>query len=176
MSDFFWQGLVHPLLMPAHLIVLIALGLLAGQQGGAQLKGVLPVFMATVFGGVGLTLLQAWRLDFESWLLVLALIMGVLIILRLQLSVWLLVVLAIPAALLVGLDSAAPRIPGLRGVKVYALLAGSALSASLVVIVSSLPGLLLRQVLEGIPVRVLGAWITAGAALVLALKISNVSL
>lgn len=104
MSDFFWQGLVHPLLMPAHLIVLIALGLLAGQQGGQQLKGVLPVFMATVFGGVGLTLLQAWRLDFESWLLVLALIMGVLIILRLQLSVWLLVVLAIPAALLVGLD------------------------------------------------------------------------
>ncbi|MEZ5477039.1 MAG: HupE/UreJ family protein [Thiolinea sp.] len=33
MMNFFEQGLLHPLAASAHLIVLLALGLLAGQQG-----------------------------------------------------------------------------------------------------------------------------------------------
>lgn len=173
MIDFFWQGLVHPLLMPSHLIVLIALGLLAGQQGWAHVKTVVPLFVLAVFCGVGLTLVLTLRLEFDLWLLVMALVTGALIILRLELPVWLLWVLVIAAAVVIGLDSAAPRVPGLRGVKVQAFLAGTALSASSVVIISSLTGLALRNVLEGIPVRVLGAWITAGALLVLALKLTN---
>lgn len=176
MMDFFWQGLLHPLLMPAHLLLLIALGLLAGQQGAAHVKATLLVFVAAIVCGVGLTLVSSLRVDFDSWLLVLALLTGVLIVLRPALLVWLLMVLAVLAALVIGLDSAAPRIPGLRGMKVQALLGGTALSAVLVVIAVSVPGLWLRRVLEGIPLRVLGAWITAGAALVLALKISNISL
>lgn len=176
MAEFFWQGLLHPFAMPAHLMVLVALGLLAGQQGRAHVKSAVPVFLVAVCCGVGLTLLMKLSLDFELWLLVTALVSGTLIVLRPGLPVWWLVVLAVLSALLVGLDSAAPRIPGLRGIKVQALLAGTALSAGLVVIVSSLTGLAVRRVLEGIPVRVLGAWITAGALLVLTLKMTNTPL
>lgn len=174
MMDFFVQGLMHPLLMPGHLMVLVALGLLAGQQGQQAMKTVLPLFVLMVFCGVGLTLLFRLRVDFEAWLLMLALLMGLLIVVRLHLSVWLVMALAVATALLVGLDSAAPRVPGLRGLKVQALLGGTALSAALVVIGSSLLGLAVRNVLEGIPVRVLGAWITAGAVLVLTLGMTRV--
>lgn len=176
MFDFFWQGLVHPWVMPSHLMLLIALGLLAGQQGAGYIKAVVPAFLLAAFCGVGLTLLLTLRLEFDVWLLVMALVSGTLLVLRLGLSVWLLLVLAVVAAVVVGLDSAAPRIPGLRGMKVHALLAGTALSASLAVIISSLAGLALRNVLEGIPVRVLGAWITAGALLVLTLKLTGTAL
>ncbi len=175
MMDFFWQGLLHPLLMPSHLILLIALGLLAAQQGAAHVKTLLPVFIVAIICGVGLTLVTHPRINFDSWLLVSALLTGLLVVLRLKLPVWPLAVLALVAALLIGLDSAAPRIPGMRGMKVQALLGGTALSAVLVVLTVSVPGLLLRRVLEGIPLRVLGAWITAGAALVLALKMSNMN-
>ncbi len=176
MLNFFWEGLLHPWGMPSHLMLLIALGLLAGQQGIGHVKATTPLFLLAVFCSVGLTLLVTLRLEFDLWLLMMALVTGLLIVLRLRLPVWLLMVLAVVTALVVGLDSAAPRIPGLRGIKVQALLAGTALSASLAVIVSSLAGLALRNVLEGIPVRVLGAWITAGALLVLALKLTNTTL
>lgn len=173
MMDFFVQGLMHPLLMPEHLMVLIALGLLAGQQGLVSVKTTVPLSVIAIFCSVGLTLLLTLRFDFEVWLLLLALFMGLLIVVRPGLPVWLLIIVAMAVALLVGLDSAAPRIPGLRGMKVQALLGGTALSAGLVVIASSLLGLAVRNVLEGIPLRVLGAWITAGAMLVLALSVTN---
>ncbi|MEZ5536147.1 MAG: HupE/UreJ family protein [Thiolinea sp.] len=176
MNDFFMQGLWHPLLTPSHLVVMVALGLLAGQQGVGHVKAVVPVFLMAVCAVLGLTILHLIWPDAGSWLLILALMTGLLIIMKTELPVWFLLVLAVAAALLVGLESAAPRIPGLRGTKVYAFLGGTALSATLVVTLSSMPGLLLRNVLDGVPLRVLGAWITAGAALVLALKVSSFSL
>lgn len=173
MTEFFVQGLWHPLLMPAHLVVLIALGLLAGQQGTPHLKTVLIGLFAALVTGTSLTLVTRFKLEYELILLVLAMVAGVLVVLRLNLPRWPLLVLAILAGLCIGLESAAPRIPGLRGTKVYALLAGTVLSSSVLALLVGLVSSLLRHWLEGIALRVLGAWITAGALLVLALNLNK---
>lgn len=169
MTDFFIQGVLHPLFMPAHLILLLALGLLAGQQGGANVIRVCVALMLSVALACASTL--QWRLsvDFEAALLLCAMVAGVLVVLRLELSRWWLVLLALCAGILIGLDSAAPRVPGLRGHKVHALLVGTALSASVITTICALFAFIVRNLLEGIVIRVLGAWITAGAILVLAL-------
>ncbi len=57
MLNFFWEGLLHPWGMPSHLMLLIALGLLAGQQGIRHVKTVTPLFLLAIFCSVGLTLL-----------------------------------------------------------------------------------------------------------------------
>nr|CAA6802721.1 MAG: Unknown protein [uncultured Thiotrichaceae bacterium] len=173
MFDFFMKGVVHPLVTPEHLIVLVALGLLVGQQGWKHARVTLPVFVVMAFVGVALTLFVILRMEFYMGLLAIALVVGTLVVLRLDLPLLLLLVLTMVGAVVVGLDTDVPRIPGLRGMKVHVLLGGAALSSSLVVLISSVIGLSLRNVLEGIPVRVLGAWITAGAVLVLALKLTN---
>lgn len=174
MMDFFVQGLLHPLAMPAHLITLIAVGLLAGQQGFSHVRATLVAVLITLAGSSAFTLVNRISWDyFETGLLIMAAVCGMLVLLRLKLSVWLVVIAGVFAAVLVGLDSAAPRIPGLRGNKVYALLTGTVLSAATLTMLCSLIALLFRNVFGGIALRVLGAWITAGACLVLALFLSK---
>ena len=43
------NGILHPLIVPARLLGLIALGLLTGQQGELQIQRVLPIFMVPLF-------------------------------------------------------------------------------------------------------------------------------
>lgn len=171
MMNFFIEGVLHPLFMPAHLILLLALGLLAGQQGAAALKVTCAALFVSVALACASTLQWRLRIDLEVALLVCAMVVGVLVVLRLELPRWLLVLLALLAGCLIGLDSAAPRIPGLRGHKVHVLLAGTVLSASAVTFICALLALMVRNLLEGVVIRVLGAWITAGAILVLTLNL-----
>ncbi|MGB0846686.1 MAG: HupE/UreJ family protein [Thiolinea sp.] len=169
MSEFFLQGLLHPVFMPAHLILLLALGLLAGQQGAGAVKIVGGILLLSLALACGSTLQWRLRIELEISLLLSAMLIGSLVILRLELPRWPLLLLALLTGVLIGLDSAAPRIPGLRGAKVYALLAGTTLSSCVISLICGLFALMVRNLLEGIVIRVLGAWITAGAVLVLAL-------
>lgn len=52
----FYAGLLHPLTAPEHLLPMLALGLLAGQQGVQRGQGVLLAFAAALALGAGLTL------------------------------------------------------------------------------------------------------------------------
>ncbi|MEZ5477040.1 MAG: hypothetical protein R3E95_06005 [Thiolinea sp.] len=113
----------------------------------------------------------AW--PYMPLLLLCALLSGLLVMLRLTLACGWVLLLAAVAGVLIGLDSAAPQIPGLRGDKVYVLLAGTVCAAVLLNMVASLLALALRRVLDGVPLRVLGAWISAGALLVLALSLKT---
>jgi len=171
MSDFFLQGVLHPLVMPAHLILLIALGLLAGQQSGRAVRASCVILLLSLIAACMATLQLRLRLELEIALLLSAMIAGGLVALRLKLPIWPVLLLALVAGALVGLDSSAPRIPGLRGNKVHVLLAGTTLSAVSVSLICGLFALMVRNLLEGIVLRVLGAWITAGALLVLALYV-----
>ena len=171
MSDFFLQGVMHPLVMPAHLILLIALGLLAGQQSVRAVTAGCITLVLSLAAACMATVQFRLSLEPEVALLLSAVVAGGLVALRLSLPTWPILLLALIAGLLIGLDSSAPRIPGLRGDKVHALLAGTVLSASITALVCALFALMVRNLLEGIVLRVLGAWITAGALLVLALYV-----
>lgn len=174
-TNFFHQGLSHPLMIPAQLIVCFALALLIGQQGGSHLRYVLPAFAVAL--AIGLLLTRHYRAswDSESVLLPLAAIAGLLVVLKLQLPVVIALVIAILSGLTIGMDSAVPMIPGLQARKIYASLAGSGLTVFGIVLVISLIAWTLRNLFEGVALRVFGAWATAGAVLVLSLRLANVS-
>lgn len=169
MNTFFQQGFWHFLQAPAHLIVLFGLGLLLGQQAGRALRSGLAVFALALLAGLLLTQVftAGWKHDIV--LLILAVSMGGLLAVRLELPLWVVGLLAGVAGILIGIDSAPSLIPGMKATKTYAALAGSALSASLAVLLLALPALPLRKLLDGIILRVLGSWVVASALMVLAL-------
>ncbi|PWQ97807.1 HupE/UreJ family protein [Leucothrix pacifica] len=172
-TNFFIQGLSHPLMVPAHLIVTFSLGLLLGQQGWKHMGIVLPFFILVIGASLVMTRHYNPSWNSEAILLPLAAITGVLVILKLQLHWIITVVLAAAAAVVIGLDSAVPMIPGLQARKIYASLAGSGLTVFGLLLVISVIAWSLRNLLQGIVLRVLGAWATAGAVLVLTLLLAN---
>ncbi|WP_022953361.1 HupE/UreJ family protein [Leucothrix mucor] len=174
-TNFFMQGLNHPLVIPAHLIVVFALGLLLGQQGWKQARVVLPTFIVVFCGALLMTRIQSVSWDTEMILLPLAGLMGILLTLKRQLPLVLPLTIAAIAAVVIGLDSSVPQIPGLQARKIYAHLSGSGVSISALLLVVTFIALALRNVLQGVILRILGAWCTAGALLVLALLLANVA-
>lgn len=174
-TNFFMQGLSHPLMVPAQLIVTFSLALLLGQQGWKHLRVVLPLFVVALAAALVMTRYQTASWNSESILLPLAAITGVLVILKLQLPVIVTAIVAIIAAFIIGMDSAVPMIPGLQTRKIYANLAGSGVTVFGILLVISVISWSVRQLLQGIVLRVLGAWATAGAVLVLALLLAKTS-
>lgn len=173
MSSFFLLGLGHPLQAPAHVLLLLGLGLLLGQQGRLHLRLGGLLFVLAVVTGLGLNGLLAGMAGYSLVLLGLALLAGVLLAVRPALPVGVMVVLAVAGGVAIGLDSAPTLIPGIKAVKVYTALAGTAVSASLAVVLTGMLALGLRSLLDGLVLRVLGSWVAASALMVLALMLAS---
>lgn len=173
MISFFWQGCLHPFLVPAHLMVLLALGLLLGQQVRLSLRLGLGLFVLSVLLALVLTRLLP-RIQYgELILLFLALVLGLLVILKRQLPLGLVLSLSFSAAMLLGLDSRVPFLPGLEASKIYLHLLGTGISLSFILILLASLSFYLNKLMAGIAVRIIGAWITAGSLMVLALLVHN---
>lgn len=160
-------GMVHALLVPAHVLALLAAGLLVGQQG--------PIVPALVIFAVGLAaglvaIAFATRQSFAfNVLLAAAGAAGILVALAQP----------VPAAstLLAGLTGLALALdspPQAISLAVAAeMLVGTGLGAWLtfVAVVGGTRGL--KRLWQGIGVRILGSWVAASAILVLALRFSR---
>jgi len=168
-TNFFMKGLYHPMMVPAHLLALFALGVLLGQQSWRSLRLVFPAFLLVLGASLIMTRYQTATWNAELILLPLAAITGVLVIFKLNLAVAVPTIIAIIVAIVIGMDSSVPRIPGLQTAKIYAHLAGSGVFGASLLLVIGLIALPLRNVLDGVILRVLGAWSTAGAVLVVTL-------
>lgn len=172
-TTFFLEGFWHPLVTPAHIIVLLGLGLLLGQQQAwRSLKTAVPLVCVTFIAGLFLA-----RLELPEWnspvvLLVIALLSGILIAARWNLAGSLLLVLSAVIGLGTGLDSRPLMIPGIGVDKVYSWMAGAAAGAILLLFVMTVIASAIRHVLQGIPLRVLGSWVAASALMVLTLLIA----
>ena len=173
MISFFWQGCLHPLSVPGHLLVLLALGLLLGQQDKFSLRSSLGLFVLSLVLALVLTPLLPPLQYNEFILLLLAFILSLLVIIKLPLPLGLVLCLSVSTALLLGLDSRAPRLPGLAVSKLYLHALGTSLSASLILTLLASLSFYLNKLLAGIAVRIIGAWIAASSLMVLALLIQH---
>lgn len=176
-TNFFMKGLYHPMMVPAHIIALFALGLLLGQQGWRTIRIVLPAFILVLIASLIMTRYQSAAWNAELVLLPLAAITGLLVVFKLNLEqsnpgLLVSLIISIIAAVVIGMDSAVPRIPGLQAAKIYSHLAGSGVFASALLLTISLIAVTLRKLLDGVILRILGAWSTAGAVLVVTLLIA----
>lgn len=171
----FTAGALEPLLAPAHLIVLLGLGLLLGQQGKHHWKAAFPSFIAALLAGLLLSNAyhDPFHLDNALVLLLIAGVAGLLTVLAYPLPRWFTWVLVMKGGMMVGLDTVPTLLPGLAAHKIYLTLAGAAFSSSVLLVGLAVFSLFLHKVWEGVGVRVLGSWVTASAVLTLALRFAH---
>lgn len=159
-------GLLHPLLVPAHLAAALALALLIGQQGWG--RGVLVVYVAAVLAGLGAI---AWAFVPEregDALLAFAAVAGLLVALARPLPCALGWALsgAIGAALALNSPPEAISL-----IEANLTLAGTALGATILLSILAMGTSRLHRGWQRIGARIVGSWIAASAILVLALRL-----
>ncbi|MBL8328473.1 MAG: HupE/UreJ family protein [Rubrivivax sp.] len=168
----FASGLLHPLVEPALLVSLAALGLLLGQAARGRVASVqraLLVFALALLAG-----LAAHRVagdpDLTRGLLLLGGLIGVIVATAARLPAAVLLSVAAVVGLAAGLGSGPS---GVQGQTYWVMLCGTALGTLLLpawvmAVVSPM-----RRAWMQIAVRVLGSWLAAVALLVLSLSLAR---
>ncbi len=181
-TSWFLKGLSHPAMTPAHIILLLGIGLLIGQQAIAgKLKSHFILsflfFCLSIF--IGFLLNHYLPADIknsintEPILLAIALTIGLLTLLKLKLPTLLLLTLVISSGMILGLDSTPAIIPGLHQLSINSWLIG-ALSGMLgIALLLALTSALLRNILNGMVLRVIASWIATSALFVLTLLLAK---
>lgn len=165
----FYNGVLHPALVPAHVLVTLALGLLCAQQAAPTARRLLAAFLSGLTLGLATLALWPAPASGSQALLAGAAVLGLLVAMGAPPAAWR--VQSALAALLgwcLGLDSAPELLPftldwGL-------MLAGQAVGAGLLLSASMLlASRLQQQGWQRVARRVIGSWIAASAVMVLAL-------
>lgn len=162
----FSNGLLHPVLVPAHLLLLIAVGVFIGQQGVKDNHIVLLSFVAANIVG----LIAAWfSLDLRLGLLVTgcAAVFGLLIAVKPVVGLLLKSVIAGMAGFVIGADSTQEALAGTA--KMMALI-GCAVGINFFILYPmALADYFKNKKWQEIGVRVIGSWVAAISFLMLAL-------
>ena len=165
----FTGGLLHPLLVPSHVLALIALGLLIGAFRRRTQFALLGAFVIASLASFALIAMAYSATRAETLILCLAAVTGLMLAANLALSAPFCAALAAFMAAAILFDS----VPSVLTVRETALsLAGTVLSA--VVILAATAGIsaALPPSVKTIAVRIAGSWIAASAVMVLALRLS----
>lgn len=161
----FYAGMLHPLVVPAHLLVLVGLGLLIGRPGRGQ-DAALLAFATAMLAGLLAAGAHLAPPPPAPAALAIAAAAGLLVAAGAGLPSAAGAALAVMAGAAIGLDSA-PDAPMGRGWG--AALAGTWLGAGLVLLLLAHAARAARRSWQVIGIRVLGSWTAASALLVLAL-------
>ena len=164
----FTGGLLHPLLVPVHLLALVGLGLLIGQQQGPPRRTLLAVFAAGLVAGLACIALAIGETPANLVLLAAAATAGVLVVIAAPLPGIVGGIVAATTGAAIGLDSPPDEI-SLRSAVIALLGTGLGALAVLTAIVT-LTGCCRRE-WQQIGVRVIGSWTAASAILVLATRL-----
>lgn len=170
MGDFS-GGLLHPLLTPAHLLILLALGLWLGQQPPLQLHMPMLLFAPLSAAGLGLTLWMPMPPEWQAWLAAVALGIAILVVSAARLPRWAALPIFAMSALAIGLDSGLEAASSTTTVAITLL--GTWISVNLCIVnfayYTSLCPQHKKWVQTGI--RVAGSWIAAICLLFLAFSL-----
>ncbi len=171
--DSFYSGLLHPVFVPAHLLLVIALGLYIGQRGVKDNQSAVLAFLVAVAIG----LIAAWfsvGTNIEVLILSSAAFIGILIVASFAVNPYLCALIAALAGLLLGADSAQET---LSGQDKFVTLFGSGLGLYLLLLYPmAAADVFHKKSWQRIGVRVFGSWIAASSLLVLALSYSASSM
>jgi urease accessory protein len=163
----FAGGLLHPLVVPTHILAVSALALLIGQQHWPY--SVPAAYVVFVLAGLGAIALAYVPAAAELSLLGLAALAGVLLALARPMPV----VLGIAVAAAIGLAQALDSPPeAISLTDANLALAGTAMGSVALLIVLTWLASRLRREWQRIGVRIVGSWMAASAILVLVLRIA----
>lgn len=163
----FYNGILHPLFVPAHVLVILALGLFMAQQGTKTSQRTLAVAVVSALSGLVITFFVPTEI-LQPYILALAALLGVLAAISKGWPLWLGVLLAVIVGGIVGLDSAQTEQLGRE--KLTSML-GTGVGISLLMLYfTALAHMLSKKEWQKIGIRVLGSWIAASSLMVLALS------
>lgn len=163
----FYAGLLHPIVVPAELLSIVATALLVGRSGLAACRRGIPVLAAGVAVGLGLASVVSTS-GMTTPLVVVALIAGTIVTAGQRVPPWVAAGLAAVAGTALGIDAAPEAKP-----QVAAFTSGVATlvgSTALVTIVAAL-ALRMEKHWQRIATQVAGSWITAWAMLYFAYQL-----
>jgi len=160
--DDFYSGVLHPLRVPAHILCLIAIGLLSGQSPEDNGISALGCFGAGIIGLISSMFIPGF--DLTAPLLIGALIAGLLIAAGSNVPKVVHLTLGCYVGLLTGLDSAQPTLDGFARFKT---LAGTGLGFAICLggCLSLMDNLGTRR-WRHIGIRIVGSWIAASTLMV----------
>lgn len=166
----FYNGLLHPLLVPAHMIALAGLGVLLGRQAPVTRRVALAVLVVGLVGG--LAALAAGVGDINADLVVgaVAMLSGLLVASAMPLTSPVAAAIAAVSGGAVALDSP-PDVVSLAAA--YRTLAGTGFGAAAIVILIASGTARLTRWWQHVALRILGSWLAAVAMLSLALRLMS---
>lgn len=165
----FVNGLVHPFVIPAHVISILMLGMFVGQHGSGAMKWSLAAFMLSVITGLLLTLWWS-NVQLQILILVACVLLGLAVAIARPLRLAWLVGIIVVVGLMLGLDSPQSELPGReRMAALFGTLLGCFFS---LVYIAAITEILQRQ-WQKIGVRILGSWGAASALMVLTLLLAG---
>jgi urease accessory protein len=169
-GDFF-GGVLHPLTTPTHLLVLLGLGLLAGQRSPLNLKVPLAVFIPVSAIALLLTTTGVAKSIYPPVLIGIALVAGVLVALEKPLPAIATGAIFAFAALALGLDSA---VETGSAISIAKTLLGTWLGLILAVAdIAYYLSFFTKQKWQQTGIRVAGSWITAASFMILAFALRH---
>jgi urease accessory protein len=166
----FWSGMLHPLISPAHLIILIGFGLYLGQQAPRGTAASVASFGLALAAGLAVTTAGRIPAINQPVLLSVAMSAALLIVTERGLPAAASAVLFGLAGLLVGLDSATENAALGTAIK---MAIGTWLCSCLVTFNVALYTSWLTKAWQRIGIRVAGSWVLAIAMLVIAFALKR---
>lgn len=169
----FLNGLLHPILNPAHLLLLIALGFHLGQQGNQHTEFYVLTFAVSAI--IGLTI--SWfapeiklNANVKNVTLVLALaaFLGLLVAIKPKLPKYWFAFITLLAGCLLGIESAQDEL--LSSDKLIALLGSGIAIYFLVLYPIVIADYANKKEWQTISIRIIGSWVTASCLFVLTLQ------
>jgi hydrogenase/urease accessory protein HupE len=165
-----YNGLLHPVFVPAHLLLLIALGLFIGQQGAKENQVAVTVFAGATVAG----LIAAWFLtggEMEVFLLICAAAIGILIAVNPVVGLLWCSAIAAVVGFSLGMDSAQEM---LEGKERFLSLLGSGIAIYFLLLYPmGFANWFSKKTWQKTLVRVIGSWVAASSLMVLALSFST---
>lgn len=163
------NGALHPLMTPAHALVILSLGLLLGQQVPLNLKTPVSIF-APVSAAALLLTLGGWVGEvYQQVLIGISLVAAALVGLEIKIPSWVGAVLCLAAASAIGLDSG---VDSGSTISVLKTLAGTWLSLNAAVFyIAVCASNAENRKWARVGIRVIGSWIIAIALMVLAFSL-----
>ncbi|MBN2801498.1 MAG: HupE/UreJ family protein [Deltaproteobacteria bacterium] len=162
----FYNGIIHPLVVPAHLLGIIALGLLTGQQS-KNITLAPRFFMGAILAGL-LILSIGFNHDTETLVMLTGLTAALITVISPKLKTILLALIAILIGFFTGLDSSPES---LTGQDLFMSLGGTFLGASLTLFYISLLVSKAKRKWQQIGIRVTASWVFASILLVMTLNL-----
>jgi len=165
--DSFYNGMLHPVFVPAHMLLLIAIGLFIGQQGAKEQQLALVSFVVATIVGLAV----AWfsfGIEIEIFVLGSAALIGLLIATSPVVGIFWSSLVAVTAGFFLGADSTQEALLGKE--KLFTLLGSGVAIYFLLLYPMALADHFKKKEWHKIGIRVIGSWLAASALLVLSLS------